>query len=143
MLLLLLIVISSIFAVCPDGYMGKNCKFPICNPACTYNANCVAPNTCTCKNGYGGTKCLPICFTKLENSCNSPYGACASPDTCVCFKGYTGKECQNSPVMPTETCFGLTGTAACNFLSQQGGCYNRDKCTCFLGWKGKECNIKF
>ncbi|SPP82505.1 multiple epidermal growth factor-like domains protein 10 [Drosophila guanche] len=68
---------------CCDGYEGSiiNCK-PVCAGGCSGNSYCTAPNICSCKDGYGGADCHPIC----SNCGRNEY--CLSPNRCVCNEGY-------------------------------------------------------
>ncbi|HNZ03676.1 MAG TPA: CARDB domain-containing protein [Myxococcota bacterium] len=39
---------------CDDGWQGTDCLTPICSPECGQNAECTAPNECTCDAGFEG-----------------------------------------------------------------------------------------
>ncbi|KAL0489899.1 hypothetical protein AKO1_006009 [Acrasis kona] len=55
--------------------------------ACSFNGQCVAPNTCVCNNGYYGANCEAYdCYGIMMNSTSVCAGAgtCVSPNKCVC-----------------------------------------------------------
>ena len=43
---------------CDDGWMGRDCNNPRCDPQCTAGQGvCVEPNLCTCFYGWSGPSC--------------------------------------------------------------------------------------
>ncbi|KAL9185156.1 hypothetical protein ACHAXT_002933 [Thalassiosira profunda] len=56
---------------------------------CYNNGTCVAPNTCSCAEGWSGHDCsVPVCEqTCLHN------GNCTHPNVCTCERGWSGPDC--------------------------------------------------
>lgn len=56
---------------------------------CYNNGTCIAPNTCKCSTGWGGSNCnIPQC----NITCNHN-GNCTGPNQCTCEKGWKGYDC--------------------------------------------------
>ena len=121
--------ITACQCACFTGYAGAMCEacasnyegYPKCLPTlCTIAADCsnyttsvtgthVAGCTCTCRAGYGGTKCnscaarydgFPTCVAipcTKDSNCNghaaAVSGTLVSGCTCTCATGYTGSTC--------------------------------------------------
>ncbi|XP_043070664.1 uncharacterized protein LOC6561409 isoform X3 [Drosophila grimshawi] len=142
--------------VCCAGYEGMpgNCK-PRCTPSCV-NAQCTAPQECTCNEGYatvGGRDnstvgCQPKC-----HDCR--YGDCIAPNTCRCWPAFMGRSlgqgCQPMVefLMPAERCLMnacncwqeysswtplLQAATKCVSICQTGdrtqSCLNIEQCVC-------------
>jgi hypothetical protein len=103
---------------------------------CTQKPVCVTDETCTCKDGYGGTYCNMDrkCNSTLFDSdsvCNSA-GVCVDDDECSCIMGYDGQFCQffncsEIDVHSSEVC------------SSHGSCISPDVCKCEDNWSGSNC----
>jgi hypothetical protein len=128
--------------------------------------SCLAPDLCSCVDGYTGFDCSqPMCrhlqpagnVTACQNG-----GICKSRDTCHCIRtesqlwmdhpempkqetGWTGSDCS----MPMCTqgiydpfCTDLPqapGGEGCYRCANGGNCTAPDKCTCAPGWTGYNC----
>jgi hypothetical protein len=80
---------------------------------CYNNGTCIAPDTCSCAEGWSGPSCnVPLC----SQTCNHN-GRCTLPDVCTCEKGWEGVDCL-IPICAQEC--------------QNGGyCIAPDTCKCF------------
>ena len=102
---------------CASGFQGtgQECT-PICEAGCVHGT-CDAPNTCSCKKGWGGSACdmctVHIKFTPcvLNSKCNEGVG------TCDCNGGYEGDGAANC-------------TPVCNQGCTHGTCTAPDTCEC-------------
>ena len=81
----------------------------ICDPSCENNGSCLAPNHCSCQQGYSGDRCersnllhnicindglilLLHCMPVLcSPACQN--GNCTPNGTCECDEGWTGEQC--------------------------------------------------
>lgn len=144
---------------CCEGYFRNNNEsrcLPVCNSKCL-NGKCIAPETCECREGFGGPSC-DISKIYLEESvfsskiyvilgCKSGYwgvtcsnkcscqngGKCDLYDgTCFCKKGWTGKFCNEKCRYNT---FGQNCTEKCKCIN--GDCDPvSGECYCSSGWTG-------
>ena len=134
--------------------------------ACYHGGSCIAPDVCTCTDGYSGFDCrTPLCRhlqpTGIITSCLNG-GECIRKDYCVCVQtdsilyqsyldaprgptGWTGTDC--SMPMCTQGRFdpGCTdlpqapGGEGCYRCANGGNCTAPDVCTCAPGWTGYDC----
>lgn len=131
---------------------------------CYNMGSCVAPDVCSCPDGYDGSDCkTPLCRHKLPNatvvSCMNG-GSCDAKDNCTCPSwdsllpalypdikatktGYTGTACQ-IPICVQgdydETCTEVEpGSEGCYRCLNGGLCTAPDTCTCADGWTGYDC----
>ena len=134
--------------------------------ACYHGGSCIAPDICTCTDGYSGFDCrTPLCRhlqpTGIITSCLNG-GECIRKDYCVCVQtdsilyqsyldaprgptGWTGTDC--SMPMCTQGRFdpGCTdlpqapGGEGCYRCANGGNCTAPDVCTCAPGWTGYDC----
>ena len=134
---------------------------------CKNNGSCLAPDICTCQDGFQGYDCSePLCRhlqpTGKVTSCLNG-GICTSKDSCSCVQtgsvlwtvhpdasrgitGWTGSDC----TMPMcvqgfydPFCTDLPqapGGEGCFRCANKGNCTGPDVCTCALGWTGFDCN---
>lgn len=134
--------------------------------ACYYSGSCIAPDTCTCTDGYSGYDCsTPLCrhlqpSGKVTGCLNG--GICVSKDKCNCVQtpslnyqvhqkatksltGWTGSDC-SIPICTQgffdPFCTDLPQAPAgegCYRCSNGGNCTAPDVCTCAPGWTGYDC----
>jgi len=108
----------------------------VCNPTCAHG-NCIAPDQCSCKNGWGGVLCDQCAYGFFPNNGNcgpcskcSNHGVCSDgPNgngSCTCNTGYTTSSnstkycyiCSNGYVMIGSTCIKCHETCeTCEFNS--------------------------
>ncbi|GAB9469746.1 hypothetical protein Gpo141_00007014 [Globisporangium polare] len=90
-----------------------------CTKICENGGTCVAPDTCSCRNGWTGDDCsIPTCANG---------GTCSAPDTCSCGSGWFDSNC-TTPVC-SQTC------------GNGGNCTSPDTCSCPLEWQGADCRV--
>jgi hypothetical protein len=134
--------------------------------ACHHGGSCVAPDVCTCTDGYTDFDCrTPLCRhlqpTGVITSCLNG-GECVSKDFCICVQsdsilhetyhdaprgptGWTGTDC--SIPMCTQGrfdpfCTDLPQAPAgegCYRCANGGNCTSPNVCTCAPGWSGYDC----
>lgn len=134
--------------------------------ACYNLASCLAPDLCSCTDGYEGDDCgTPICRhlqpSGAVTSCLNN-GICVSRDECVCIQtlsvlyvahpessrgvtGWTGSDC--SIPMCSQGYFDpfctdlpqSPGGEGCFRCANGGNCTAPDVCTCADGWTGYDC----
>ena len=125
---------------------------------CYNYGSCVAPEQCTCPDGYTGFDCsTPLCRHKqvsgLIVSCLND-GECVAKDSCQCKQaeslivpgettGWTGTDC-TIPICAQgffdPTCEGITdGGEGCYRCHNGGICTAPDLCTCTEEWTGVDC----
>jgi len=134
---------------------------------CNNGGTCIAPDVCTCKDGWDGFDCsTPLCrhlqtATGVVSGCENG-GICGYKDTCTCIQvpsilketyddapggvtGWTGTDC----TMPMcvqgfydPFCTDLPqapGGEGCYRCANGGNCTAPDTCTCAEGWTGYDC----
>ena len=117
---------------CVNGKFGETCEFD-CNEGCDLNVkNCdMNDGTCTCKDGFYGTKCENECDKNCED-CDKIDGTCNQ-----CKAGYypKNKDCIKCP----ENCEGECPEGICEACKD--GFYG-DICdmSCSIFCKGNKCN---
>lgn len=42
---------------CRKGFGGLHCEKALCRPGCAHGGTCVAPDVCSCPDGYTGARC--------------------------------------------------------------------------------------
>lgn len=133
---------------------------------CYHSSTCIAPDTCTCTDGYSGYDCnTPLCRHLQPSGDVSAClngGICESKDNCDCVQttsvlwmvhpeaprgitGWTGTDCS----MPMcahgyydPFCTDLPqapGGEGCYRCANGGNCTAPDVCTCAPGWTGYDC----
>uniref|UniRef100_M4ANP8 Multiple EGF-like-domains 10 n=1 Tax=Xiphophorus maculatus TaxID=8083 RepID=M4ANP8_XIPMA len=127
---------------CPGFFeIGEMCA-PHCEDSCVHGS-CMAPNTCRCEPGWGGSNCSSACDSDhwgphCSNRCQCKNGALCNPITgsCICTPGYRGWRCE----VQCET--GSYGNG-CQWTCQcQNGaiCHHvTGECNCSPGYTGTLC----
>jgi hypothetical protein len=132
-----------------------------------YNfGSCIEPDTCSCKDGYGGFDCnTPLCRHEQNTGeivgCLNG-GICIDKDECHCIQvesllwkvhddvergltGWTGSDCSmpmciqgffDPECNATEHAPGREGCYRC---ANGGLCVSPDRCECAEGWSGYDC----
>eukprot|EP00903_Cladosiphon_okamuranus_P018631 g17149.t3 len=133
---------------------------------CHNGGSCLAPDTCSCPDGWDGYDCnTPLCRhlqpSGAVSSCQNG-GICSAKDDCVCvtadsilwqvyedanrdITGWTGTDC--SMPMCTQGFFDpfctdlpqAPGGEGCFRCPNGGVCSAPDHCTCAEGWTGYDC----
>ncbi len=131
---------------------------------CQNRGACVAPDTCTCPDGYDGLDCSnPLCrHVQADGSLVSCVngGQCLSKDICTCVTqestlfdtyawvppgttGFNGSDCSIPMCMQgtfDPDCTGVTpGGEGCFRCLNGGNCTAPDFCTCPPEWTGIDC----
>ncbi|OQS07103.1 hypothetical protein THRCLA_00879 [Thraustotheca clavata] len=133
--------------------------------ACYNHGSCVAPDTCSCADGYTGFDCqTPLCrFLTPSGSVTSCQhsGVCVAKDTCKCIQspsilfqkypeapqgmtGWAGSSCSMAICVQgfyDAKCFGQdpVGLEGCYRCANGGQCVAPDLCACAEGWTGYDC----
>ncbi|CAG5867093.1 unnamed protein product [Menidia menidia] len=113
-----------------------------CAESCVHG-RCMAPNTCQCEPGWGGSNCSSACDSRhwgphCSNRCQCQNGALCNPITgaCICTPGYRGWRCE----APCE--LGTYGNGCQQKCQCQNGasCHPvTGECTCSPGYTGAFC----
>lgn len=132
-----------------------------------YNlGSCIAPDTCSCKDGYGGFDChTPLCRHQQASGevvgCQNG-GVCTSKDECHCIQiesilwkahadakrgltGYMGTDCsmpmcvQGDYDPNCDSPISALGREGCFRCANGGVCVAPDVCKCAEGWSGYDC----
>jgi hypothetical protein len=134
--------------------------------ACENSGSCLAPDLCSCTDGYEGFDCnTPLCRhlqpDGTVSSCSNG-GVCESKDACDCIRvqslltsiypqspagmtGWTGSDCTIPMCVQgfyDPFCTDLPEAPAgqgCYRCSNGGNCTAPDVCTCAEGWSGFDC----
>ena len=134
--------------------------------ACENSGSCLAPDICSCTNGYEGYNCnTPLCRHLQPggtvSSCSNG-GICESKDKCDCVRvqsklvsiypqspagqtGWTGTDCTIPMCVQgyyDPFCTDLPEAPAgegCYRCANGGNCTAPDVCTCAPGWSGFDC----
>ena len=116
-----------------DGIVNGTICSPECSPECE-NGECVAPNKCTCNEGYQmlNSTCSPMCLPECQNS------YCSFPNICTCNKDYVPSQtekhiCHLIQIIAEES-YLLIDDISCNANCANGQCFS-NKCTCLDGYK--------
>lgn len=135
--------------------------------ACHNGGSCIAPDVCTCKDGYSGFDCkTPLCRHRQLNGsvigCLNG-GICVDKDRCECpqtlsilwkkfpqhaeggITGWTGTDC-STPIC-TQGFFDpdckdnsvIMEGEGCYRCANGGMCVAPDSCQCAEGWTGYDC----
>lgn len=107
----------------PDCVWPERSCAPACDGGCTTNSICIAPNQCSCKEGFKNSTverntCSPICSNECINS------NCTAPENCECFPGF--KKDENDP----NKCLPFCSNECLNGL-----CTDPEVCTCLWGFQ--------
>eukprot|EP00804_Cyclotella_cryptica_P001991 CCRYP_007413-RA/>CCRYP_007413-RA protein AED:0.05 eAED:0.03 QI:0/0/0/1/1/1/4/0/2016 len=133
---------------------------------CYNYGSCIEPDTCSCKDGYGGFDCsTPLCRHQQDSGntvgCQNG-GVCVEKDDCHCIQresllwkvhsnvdrgltGWTGTDCSmpmciqgfyDPACNATEYAPGREGCYRC---ANGGLCISPDTCLCADGWTGYDC----
>jgi len=132
---------------------------------CFHRGSCIAPDTCSCRDGYGGFDCAtPLCrheqVTGEIVGCQNG-GICIAKDDCQCIQqvsvlwkvhsdaargltGWTGTDCSMPMCMqgyydPTCSATAAPGKEGCYRCANGGICVAPDLCQCDEGWSGYDC----
>ncbi|EGV92915.1 Multiple epidermal growth factor-like domains 10 [Cricetulus griseus] len=95
---------------CPGFYESRDMCVPHCADKCVHG-RCIAPNTCQCEPGWGGTNCSSACDgdhwgPHCSSRCQCKNRALCNPITgaCHCAAGYRGWTVVNrAPTVMTVT----------------------------------------
>uniref|UniRef100_M3YKH0 Multiple EGF like domains 10 n=1 Tax=Mustela putorius furo TaxID=9669 RepID=M3YKH0_MUSPF len=86
---------------CPGFYESREMCVPHCADKCVHG-RCIAPNTCQCEPGWGGTNCSSACDgdhwgPHCSSRCQCKNGALCNPITgaCHCAAGFRGWRCED------------------------------------------------
>ncbi|XP_054880848.1 multiple epidermal growth factor-like domains protein 10 [Poeciliopsis prolifica] len=127
---------------CPGFFeIGEMCS-PHCEDSCVHGS-CMAPNTCRCEPGWGGSNCSSACDSDhwgphCSNRCQCKNGALCNPITgsCICTPGYRGWRCE-------AQCESGSYGNGCQWTCQcQNGaiCHHvTGECNCSPGYTGTLC----
>uniref|UniRef100_A0A8D3E703 Multiple epidermal growth factor-like domains protein 10 n=1 Tax=Scophthalmus maximus TaxID=52904 RepID=A0A8D3E703_SCOMX len=128
---------------CCPGFLenGEICA-PHCAESCVHG-RCMAPNTCQCEPGWGGSNCSSACDSShwgphCSNRCQCQNAALCNPITgaCICSPGYRGWRCESQ----CET--GAYGNGCQQKCQCQNGaaCHHvTGECKCTPGYTGAFC----
>jgi hypothetical protein len=144
----------------PEGKTGEGLY------QCYNKGTCIAPDKCTCTDGYEGDDCnTPLCRhlqpSGAVSSCLNG-GICVSKDSCNCVQttsvlynvhaeaakgttGWTGTDCSMPMCVQgyfDPFCSDLPqapGGEGCFRCANNGNCTAPDVCTCAAGWTGYDC----
>lgn len=133
---------------------------------CGNNGSCIAPDVCTCSDGYSGYDCsTPLCRHLQPSSAVTGClngGYCVVKDSCNCVQtgsalwavhpesnrgitGWAGSDC-TMPICVQgyydPYCTDLPqapGGEGCYRCANNGNCTAPDVCTCAEGWTGYDC----
>jgi len=171
---------NTFVCTCKSGYSGDECKIidPTTEPTtvatvtttealkcsdcrtegteyCSYTNNAFS---CTCKQGFSGTKCEIVVTTSAPSTsvttglkcsdCNSAGTEYCSVENntfvCTCKSGYEGQKCEKLIISttPDTTPAAVTKCSDCSaagtsYCSLTDGKYT---CSCKAGWAGAACN---
>ena len=128
---------------------------------CYNRGSCLAPDTCSCRDGFGGFDCaIPLCrheqVTGDVVGCQNG-GICTAKDKCKCIQlvsilskvergltGWTGTDCSMPMCIqgffdPTCNVSAAPGKEGCYRCANGGICVSPDLCECATGWSGYDC----
>ncbi|XP_077442493.1 multiple epidermal growth factor-like domains protein 10 isoform X1 [Vanacampus margaritifer] len=127
---------------CPGFFENGEICIPHCAESCVHG-RCMAPNTCQCEPGWGGSNCSSTCDSghwgpHCSNRCQCQNKALCNPITgaCICTPGYRGWRCEEMCEMGTygnrcqQKCQCQNG-AACHHITGE--------CKCSPGYTGAFC----
>ena len=131
---------------------------------CYNRGSCISPDTCSCKDGYGGFDCAtPLCrheqvTGKIAGCVN---GVCIAKDECQCTQqmsvlwhvhkeaeqdltGWSGTDCSMPMCIqgyfdPDCNVSAAPGREGCYTCVNGGICVAPDVCQCAEGWSGYDC----
>ncbi|XP_013870854.1 protein jagged-2b [Austrofundulus limnaeus] len=117
--------------VCLDGWMGADCRTPICKQGCNLlHGGCSVPGVCECSYGWQGQFC-DECV--VHPGCG--HGTCTLPWQCNCEKNWGGLMCDKD----------LNYCGHHQPCINGGTCMNTEPdkyhCSCPQGYSGINCEI--
>lgn len=97
---------------------------------CKNNGICNSDGTCTCLEGWSGTRCELVSIPCTTSPCHNS-GVCNEDGACTCPEGWSGNRCE----LVTFSCIATP--------CENGGiCTIDDRCSCLQGWIGATCEIR-
>ncbi|NP_001360546.1 Delta-like protein [Caenorhabditis elegans] len=117
---------------CSAGWSGEDCSNPICAGGCSNRGRCVAPNQCSCADGFNGTRCEQ-CLPRA--GCVNGDCVNETPNTCKCRDGFIGDRCDiDIKICSLEKPCANGGICSIDSSSSTGY-----KCHCPFEFVGSQC----
>ena len=91
---------------CRKGYAGKHCERALCRPGCANGGLCVAPDVCSCPDGFTGARCQTGRNQTENYSHKLPYLLHYSYQLffCLLWKGPLSSTCSNLSLLLVQLC---------------------------------------
>jgi len=131
---------------------------------CFNRGSCIAPDKCSCRDGYGGYDCAtPLCRHEQATGeiAGCVNGVCVAKDECQCIQqesvlwqvheesdqgrtGWNGTDCSMPMCIqgwfdPNCNVSAAPGNEGCYRCANGGICVAPDLCQCAEGWSGYDC----
>ncbi|KAF7992839.1 hypothetical protein HCN44_005183 [Aphidius gifuensis] len=122
---------------CCKGYgetaTGDKCV-PICSQDCKHGS-CIAPDSCICEAGYGGSACDTKCPKGTWGSRCIHKCDCSNDTNCNPFDGKCDctENCEDKYYSPNFS------KGFCNCKNENYVCHPTDGCVCMYGYTGSTC----